>query len=196
MLTDEQLTEIERLAAYFAERTDADLNRLVGENVPALLAEVKQLREQLRVTRIVGEDETRRAAYEAMDAERRGQESRRAIENLTLATVQRERDTALAHVRRIEAQRDAAARAVRSPDLTDAEKLTEVRQALAVVDGEREDGEAAAHAGSVWTCPACLDTTCGDCIEGRCHGSGPCGCARHEASVQARQLHEGGEGPC
>lgn len=29
---------------------------------------------------------------------------------------------------------------------------------------------------------------CGDCMEGRCHGGDPecCGCARHEASVEAR----------
>jgi len=55
------------------------------------------------------------------------------------------------------------------------------------------------------------DITCGDCVEGRCHwggeksrasiaaaeageeyylpGWGTCGCARHEASVQARQRH-------
>jgi hypothetical protein len=25
--------------------------------------------------------------------------------------------------------------------------------------------------------------TCGDCIDGRCHGRSPCGCARHEDSV-------------
>lgn len=30
-----------------------------------------------------------------------------------------------------------------------------------------------------------VDTTCGDCAEGRCHGgSGPCGCARHDASTR------------
>lgn len=48
------------------------------------------------------------------------------------------------------------------------------------------------HAGSVWDCrrPECFDETCGDCIDGRCHGSGPCGCARHEVSVQARQRHK------
>lgn len=71
------------------------------------------------------------------------------------------------------------------------------------------------HAGSVWECshPECgFDSTCGDCVGGRCHWGGErsekstaaaeagheyvdpvygrCGCARHEASVRARQLHE------
>jgi hypothetical protein len=29
-----------------------------------------------------------------------------------------------------------------------------------------------------------FDATCGDCENGRCHGSGPCGCARHEVSAR------------
>lgn len=38
-----------------------------------------------------------------------------------------------------------------------------------------------------------FDTTCGDCIEGRCHWGGEkstfgtCGCARHEESVRVRE---------
>lgn len=31
-----------------------------------------------------------------------------------------------------------------------------------------------------------LETTCGDCLELQCHGAGECGCARHDASVEAR----------
>lgn len=39
-----------------------------------------------------------------------------------------------------------------------------------------------------------IEVTCGDCIEGRCHWGGappalynePCGCARHEISVETR----------
>ncbi|ROO82661.1 hypothetical protein EDD29_0142 [Actinocorallia herbida] len=30
------------------------------------------------------------------------------------------------------------------------------------------------------------DVTCGDCETGRCHGSGPCGCDRHDVSVRWR----------
>lgn len=30
---------------------------------------------------------------------------------------------------------------------------------------------------------AYFNAVCGDCIDGRCHGRGPCGCARHETSV-------------
>lgn len=43
-LTDEQLDEIEENAGHFAARTDADLHKLVGEDVPALLANLKQAR--------------------------------------------------------------------------------------------------------------------------------------------------------
>lgn len=36
--------------------------------------------------------------------------------------------------------------------------------------------------------------TCGDCVEGRCHGhdedAEECGCARHEASVEARERRQ------
>lgn len=36
--------------------------------------------------------------------------------------------------------------------------------------------------------------TCGDCESGRCHGDGPCGCARHDVSVEAAQAEQtGGE---
>jgi hypothetical protein len=33
-----------------------------------------------------------------------------------------------------------------------------------------------------------IETTCGDCVELQCHGAGDddCGCARHDASVEAR----------
>lgn len=58
-------------------------------------------------------------------------------------------------------------------------------------DQPRTSPEPAAHTGSAWTCPACIDSTCGDCMEGRCHGSGPCGCDRHEASMALLQLHGG-----
>lgn len=40
------------------------------------------------------------------------------------------------------------------------------------------------------------DGTCGDCMYGRCHGTEPeeCGCARHEASVEAAQAEQSGGG--
>lgn len=125
-----------------ATETGSDAYDQIPRAIEALHAEVAQLREQVRIVRIVGEDEKNRAAYEAMDTERRGQESRRAVDNVHLAEVTRERDAALAHVRRLMGHRDQVARAVRSPNLTDAEKLTEIREAFAIVDGERvEAGE-------------------------------------------------------
>ena len=80
-LTDEQLAEIRR----HDDRVDPDDMTLGDIDRRKLLAEVEQLSEQIRVIRIVGEAEIARAAYEAMDTERRGQESRRAVENVTLA---------------------------------------------------------------------------------------------------------------
>jgi hypothetical protein len=48
-----------------------------------------------------------------------------------------ENTTALNHVRRLCAQRDTVARAVRSPNLTDEQKFAEIREAFAIVDGQR-----------------------------------------------------------
>lgn len=48
--------------------------------------------EQVEIVRRLGRAETEQAAYEAMDAERRTWESRRAVENVALAELQRERD--------------------------------------------------------------------------------------------------------
>lgn len=141
---DQLLAEVKRLRAgvdIVVSKSAAAVEDVAAKN-RQLQDEVKRLREQARVTKLVTEDEKNRAAYEARDAERRGWESRRAVENVHLAEVTRERDAALAHVRRLMGHRDQVARAVRSPNLTDAEKLTEIREAFAIVDGERvEAGE-------------------------------------------------------
>lgn len=108
-MTPEQLAEIEQNAAYFAVRTDADLHQLVGKDVPALLAEVERLREE-----------------NAAVTRQRDQ-------------LKTERDTALTWARRLMAERDAVARAVRSPNLTDAEKFAEIREAFAIAEGQSEE---------------------------------------------------------
>lgn len=76
---------------------------------------------------------------------RRSEEARRDAEA--------EKSAALDHVRRLCIQRDIVARAVRSPNLTDAEKLIEIREAFAIVEGEREDATP-----SRTTCANCRQT--------------------------------------
>lgn len=49
-----------------------------------------------------------------------------------------QRNDALNLIHRLTSERDAVARAVRSPELSDAEKLTEIREVFAVVEGLRD----------------------------------------------------------
>jgi hypothetical protein len=53
---------------------------------------MRRQQEQVDIVRRLGRAEVERAAYEAMDAERRTWESRRAVENVALAELQRELD--------------------------------------------------------------------------------------------------------
>jgi chromosome segregation ATPase len=58
--------------------------------------------DQVRIVRRQGEEETARAAYEAMDAERRNAEARRSVDNVAFADQRRERDEARAEVNRLQ----------------------------------------------------------------------------------------------
>lgn len=94
-----------------------------------LLAEVKWL------TGRVAELEAHPVDWDAQ--RRRADELEAEVKRLTA-----ERDAAHHLITRLMSERDTVARAVRSPNLTDAERLEEIREAFAVVDGQRtEAGE-------------------------------------------------------
>lgn len=148
MLTDTQLAEIDERAAHITEYggATADEERLAGEDVPALLAEVKRLREELareqeqtRVVRLIGEDNAQRAAYEAMDAERRGWQSRQAIENVTFAELKRDRDRLAARVSELTALLNDTARVT--------EYLRQLRE-MDALDGADADRDRLADGGA------------------------------------------------
>lgn len=73
-----------------AEDTGSDAYDQIPRGIEALRAELARAQEETRVVRLLAEEETARAAYEAMDAERRMWESRRAVDNVTFADLRRE----------------------------------------------------------------------------------------------------------
>lgn len=127
-------------------RIDAEFFAAARRDVPALLAEVKRLREELareqeqtRVVRLIGEDNAQRAAYEAMDAERRGWQSRQAIENVTFAELKRDRDRLADRVSELTALLNDTARVT--------EHLRQLRE-MDALDGADADRDRLADGGA------------------------------------------------